>query len=86
MLGARCEHPVRLEASASGQIVDEDADVRFVPPERERRCRIKRGIDSGDQALRGRLLVSRGAVDLSREEESTQPFRLRASRRARSAG
>jgi hypothetical protein len=29
MLGARGEHPVRLEAAARGQIVDQDADVRL---------------------------------------------------------
>ena len=36
MLGARREHPVRLETAARDQVVDENADVRLVAAERER--------------------------------------------------
>ena len=35
MLGARREHPVRLETAFRDQVVDQNADVRLVPPQLE---------------------------------------------------
>ena len=37
MLRARREHAIRLEASLRDQVVDENADVRLVAPQLERR-------------------------------------------------
>ena len=34
------------------------------------------GVDAGDEALRGSLLVARGAVDLTREEQTRDAPRL----------
>ena len=88
MLGAGREHPVGLEATLGCQIVDQDADVRLVAAESERRlpATCRRRVDAGDQPLRRRLFVARRAVDLTREKESRRRGGSRASLAAPSAG
>ena len=70
------------------EIVDQDADVRLVAPERRTarpRDRL-RGVDARDQSLRGGLLVAGRAVDLPGEKQPAHALASRASRRAPSAG
>ena len=67
VLGPAGEHAVRLVDAPGHQVVDHHADVRLVaaaaPAARCPRS-ATRGVDAGDQALRGGLLVAGGAVDL----------------------
>ena len=88
MLRARREHAIRLEASFRDQVVDEDADVRLVASQLERRLapRVPCRVDAGDDALRRRLFVAGRAVDLTREEQSRRLASSRGSGAARSAG
>ena len=71
MLRSRGEHPVRLEASAGHQVVNEDANVRFIPPKHEWRLSSNApyGVDSGGESLGCRLFVARRPVDLPRQEK-----------------
>ena len=88
MLGARGEHAIRLEASLGDQVVDEDADVRLVAPQLERRlasARAMRRVDPGDESLRRGLFVAGRAVDLPGEKQSARPASSRAAASARSA-
>ena len=80
MLRARGEHSVRFEAAFRDQIVDKNADVRFVAPQLEPRsgARALRRIDAGDKSLRRRLLVSRCPVDLAGEKQSRDTLRFEA--------
>ena len=72
VFGARGEHPVRLQASFRDEVVDEDADIRLVPPKNERRLtrRMPRGVQSGDQTLGCCLLVAGRSVDLPGEKQT----------------
>jgi len=70
--------PVRLVDILRNEIVDEDPDVRLVPPENERRLsgERERRVHAGDYSLRRRLLVTRCPVYLSGEIEPRRPLRL----------
>ena len=85
VFGARGEHAVRLGDAARHQVVDHDADIAFGAVEDDRRARRRRarGVEAGDQALRGRLLVAGGAVDLAGQEEPGHALASPASARAR---
>ena len=72
MLGARGEHAVGLGGAARGQVVDQYADVGLVAAGDPRglALHLARGIDAGQQPLRGRFFVAGGAVDLAGEEQA----------------
>jgi hypothetical protein len=78
MLGARGEHPVRLEAPLRDQVVDHDADVGFVAAENERRAAPGTlcGVDPGDDSLPRRLFVTGRAVNLTGEKQPRDAVRL----------
>src|SRR5690606_35326631 len=84
VLGARGEHAVRLDGAVAGQVVDEDADVGLVAPRRPRRLAAggAGGVEAGDQALRRRLLVARGAIDLAGEVQAGDRLRLQGGLQA----
>ena len=60
VLGPRREHAIGLEASSRDEVVHKDPDVGVSPTEREWRLpsHTGRGIDSGHETLRRRLLVA----------------------------
>src|SRR5258705_9716155 len=62
ILGAAGEHPVRLGDAAGDKIVDQNTQVRLVAARAPSRLatRAQRGVDPGEQSLRGGLLVARG--------------------------
>src|SRR5205823_4219021 len=72
VLRAAGEHAVGLARAARHQVIDEHSDVGLAAlrypglalPHGER------GIDAGDEALRGGFLVAGGAVDLAGEVQS----------------
>ena len=72
VLGPRREHAVRLVDAAGEQVVDQHADVRLVAAEDERlfALELAGGVDAGDDALPGGLLVAAGAVDLPGQEQA----------------
>jgi len=78
MFGATGEHAIRLARAPRHEVVDEHADVAFAALGDERLLATcgARGVDAGDQALRGRLFVTRGPVDLAREVQVAQRFRF----------
>src|SRR5262245_47978986 len=78
MLGTRREHSVRLQASSSNQVVHKDSDVRLIAAESQRRLASNRldSVDTGDQPLRRRLLITGGAVNLAGKEESANALCL----------
>src|SRR5262245_52318204 len=79
MLRSRREHPIRLEATTSDQVVDEDADVCVLTTKDEHvlaphsAC----GIDPRDQPLRRSFFVPGCAVDLSGQIEAANSPRLK---------
>ena len=72
------EHPVGLVHALCYEVVDEDADVRFIPSEDERlpTVAINMRIDAGDESLSARFLVAGRPVDLSGEEKIPDALRL----------
>jgi hypothetical protein len=86
-LGTAGEHAVGLGHALGGQVVDQHAQVGDVSAWRPRAAHVvgqafslaalKRCVDTGEQALRRRLFVPCGAVDLSGKEQAAD---LRASR------
>ena len=81
VLRSRGEHSIRLEAAFRDQVVDENSDVRLVARELESIAtqHTTRGVDAGDETLRRRFFVARRSVDLSREKQSLDTFRLEVS-------
>ena len=77
-LGARREHPIGLGDAAGDEVVDHHADVGVGAGDRDAVAAAggERGVEAGQQALRGRLLVAGGAVDLAGEIEPWQPLDL----------
>ena len=75
VLGARREHPIRLEAAAGDEIVDEDADVRLVAAQDQRRiaARASGCVDACHQPLGRGLLVSGRPVDLAGKKRPLDP-------------
>ena len=71
IFGARGEHAIGLADAARDQIVDHHAEIAFGAIEHDRRAAAgpRGGIEAGNQALRGGLLVAGGAVDLAGEEK-----------------
>ena len=78
MLGAACEHAIRLGRALGDQIVDEDTDVGFMAldDQRWRSPRLRGGINAGDQTLSGGFLITGGAVDLAGQKEILDLARL----------
>ena len=76
VLGPGGKHPVRFETAFRDQVVDQDADVGFVPSDFEGRPaeRTARGVDPRDKALRRGLFVPRCPVDLPGQEEAADPL------------
>src|SRR5206468_5688777 len=64
------------------QVVNEDADVAFVTTNLQagRSTRARRGVDSGNQPLRGGLFVPGRSVDLTREKQPVNALRLQTTR------
>ena len=72
VFGAAGEHAVGLGDAARDQVVDQHAEVGFVPPRAPGFLflHLQRRVDAGQQALRGRLFVAGGAVDLPGEKQA----------------
>ena len=77
-LGAAGEHPVGLGYAAGDQIVDQDAQVSFIPPGAPwlTSPRGERGVQAGKQTLSGSLLVAGRAIDLAGKVKSANRLRL----------
>ena len=71
VLRAAREHAVRLARAAGDEVVDQHSDIGFVTAWIPGLAilRSKRGVHPGHESLRGRLLVTGGAVDLAGEEQ-----------------
>ena len=71
MLGARSEHSIRLIDTLRNEVVDQHTDVGLVTSQNERllASEFEVGVDTRHQTLRGSLLVTRCAVDLTGEVE-----------------
>ena len=68
----RGEEPVGLHDLLGHQVVDHHAQIRLVAPQPQRLAELTRetrGVHAGEEALAGRLLVARGAVELTRQEQ-----------------
>ncbi len=78
VLGARGKHSIRLLRSLRNEIVDEHANIRLRSFQYNRVLphKLSRGVDSRNQALPRRLLVSRRAIDLARMKQSLKPLCL----------
>ena len=74
VFGARREHTIRLADPLRGQIVDHDSDIGFGPVQHRQRlsARPPRCIDARQKTLRGRLLISRRAVNLTGQENAAR--------------
>src|SRR5712691_10981366 len=87
MLRAGSEHAVRLEAALRNQIVDEYADVRFIPPQLQTSATTipggVGGVCARHKTLSGGLFIARGPVDLPGEEEPADALGLEPSRELR---
>ena len=72
------KHSVGFVHAFCNEVVDEDADVRFIPSEDERlpTVAINMRIDAGDESLSARFLVAGRPVDLSGEEKIPDALRL----------
>jgi len=72
ILGTTGKHPVRLGNTAGNQVVHQNPQIRLIPARRPRRQFARRpgSIDAGQQALRCRLFIPRGAIDLPSEKET----------------
>jgi hypothetical protein len=71
IFGPRGEHPIGLSDTAGDEIVDHDPEVAFGAVEHDwctHACPRGR-VETGHKALRGSLLVARGAVDLAGQEK-----------------
>jgi hypothetical protein len=74
------EHTVGLKRNLGYEIVDEHADIGFVPP-KDKSLFIQaapRRVDPGHKPLRGCLFVTRCAVDLPRKIQALHKFRFKA--------
>src|SRR5262249_36748508 len=71
-------HPVWLGDPTGGQVVDHDSQVplRAVEHDVGPTPGPRRGVEPGYQALGGRLLVARGAVDLASQIEAREALGL----------
>ncbi len=78
VLRARGQHPVGLDELLGDEVVDHHAEVALVAPQDDRVApgRPSRGVDAGEEALPGGLLVAAGAVDLAGAEEAAHALRL----------
>ena len=78
VFGTRCEHPIRLADAARHQIIDHDPEIAFRPIEQDwrRAGGTSRGVEAGDKALRGGLLIAGGAIDLPGEKQPAQALGL----------
>jgi hypothetical protein len=65
------EHAIGLDWIRDHEIIDEDTDICLVPAEKEGRLSAspERCVCSRDQALRARLFIAGGPIDLSRQIE-----------------
>src|SRR5690606_7228140 len=84
ILRARGEHAVGLARAARYQVVDQYPDIRIGAVEQKAPCPApgrKGCVDAGDDALRRRLFVAGGAVDLSGEKQPLDAPRLERRRK-----
>eukprot|EP00047_Mylnosiga_fluctuans_P005975 m.243985 g.243985 ORF g.243985 m.243985 type:complete len:404 (-) comp14367_c0_seq1:912-2123(-) len=74
VLCAAGEHAVRLRSAVCDQVVHQNTKIRIRAIEHDGRasCNFAARIEASNDALRGRLLVTGGAVDLSRHEQPGQ--------------
>ena len=84
IFGARGEHAIGFRHPARHQIVHHHAEiaVRAVENHAIRAPGPPRRIQSGNDALRRRFLISRRAVDLAREEQPANRFCFQRPRQA----
>src|SRR3546814_17758520 len=75
---ARGEHAVRLDRAVAGEVVDQHADVRLVATRLPRRLALhrERGVEAGNQTLRGGFFIASSAVDLAGEEQTGNRIRF----------
>jgi hypothetical protein len=79
VLGARREHPVRLQDSPRDEVVNRIADLCLVSPETDGPPpHLLAALMPRDEALRRRFLVTGSAVDLPGEKQARIRVRLRA--------
>ena len=85
VLGPAGEHPVGLGDPLRDQVVDQHAQISLVAKWQPTGLAfdLQGSIHASKQALRGRLFVARGAVDLAGKEKAVD--RLRLERRAQAA-
>ena len=85
VFGARGEHAIGLADAAGDEIVDHHPEIGFgaVEARGAAPAGLARGVDPGDQALRGRLLVAGRAVDLAGEDRARRRGASPGWRRAR---
>ena len=78
VLGPRGEHPIGLGDPACHEIIDHHAEIAIRPVEHDRIGAAGRqcGIQAGHDALRRRLFIAGGAVDLSGQEQARQALGL----------
>ena len=71
-------HPVGLVGTLGHQVIDEHPDVPVSPGEDEGLfpLQLQRRVDAGDEALGGGLLITGGAVELSRPVQAGDFFAL----------
>src|SRR4051794_36524468 len=69
MLRTAGEHAIRLARAARNEVVDEHAEVALAALRHPRlvALHLERGVDAGDEPLRGSFFVAGGAVDLAGE-------------------
>ena len=85
MLRTGREHAVRFETSAGRQIIDHHPDVGLATPQHPVSVSTgtPRRVHPRYQPLSGRLLVSRGTVDLARQKQSGGCSALQSQRQFR---
>ena len=78
VFGAAGEHAVRLVGAVGDQVVDQYAQIRFVAARAPASLLAgeTRGIEAGQQALRGGFFIAGGAVDLAGEEQAADGLGL----------
>ena len=72
VFSATGEHPVGFRHPPRHQIIDQDAEIGFIPTGKPGRFTFdeQSGVDSGQQSLRCRFLVAGRAIDLAGEEQT----------------
>src|SRR5690606_39531414 len=71
VFGSAGEHPIGLPGAPGDEVIDQESDIGLIPAKDDRLPALdsQDGIDPGDQALGGSLLVAGGSVDLPRQKK-----------------